>query len=228
MKHTAILTALAGLTIFAASSGANAQTVVRIPRINNQQTPAQTKPATTPNTPDPGNAAFSYLGTPSMRKQVQDAYLSRIGQKNPSRAKMLASDFARTDPDKFYQRLIQNTGLRNYDVADALTAYQLTGYIIANNIKTMPPQSQIRAARQQTARVLAKNPRMNDSAARGKAGEEFKLMTVTLHYGLLAARRSGDVKDTKAYSDEIATLFAETGPNPRTLVLTNSGFARKP
>ena len=59
---------------------------------------------------------------------------------------------------------------------------------------------------------------------RGKTGEQLKLLTVTLHFGLLSARRSGDAK---AYSDDIAALFAETGPNPRTLALTNAGFVRK-
>jgi hypothetical protein len=54
------------------------------------------------------------------------------------------------------------------------------------------------AARRQTVAILAKNPGMANPTARGKAGEEFKLLTVTLHFGLLSARRSGD---TKAYTD---------------------------
>ena len=214
MRHTHILAVLAGLTVLAAPSPSNAQTVIRIPRINNQKPPSAT-PATT---------TFAYVGTPSLRKQALESYLARIARKSPSRAKMLSADFARNDADKFYQRLIANTGLQNYDVADALTAYQLTGWIIANGIKTLPPRSQILAARRQTAAILARNASMANSTARGKAGEEFKLMTVTLHFGLLAARRSGN---TKAYADEVAALFAETGPNPRTLSLTSAGFVPK-
>lgn len=216
MKHIAILAVLAGLNVLAVASCAEAQTVIRIPRIVNQK---QQPIARTPST-----ATFAYVSTPSLRKQVLDSYLARIGSKNPSRAKMLAADFARTDADKMYQRLILNTGLQNYDVADILTAYNLTGWIIANNIKTMPPRSQILVARQQAAASLTKNPNMANSSARGKAGEDFKLMIVTLHFGLLSARRSGD---TKAYADEVAALFAETGPNPRTLALSNAGFVRK-
>jgi hypothetical protein len=217
--NTAILAALTGLTVLAASSPAGAQTTIRIPRINNQK-----PPSAPPSTPSPGNATFAYVSTPSLRKQALESYLARIAQKSPNRAKMLAADFSRTDADRFYQRLILNTGLKNYDVADALTAYQLTGWIIANGVKTMPPRSQILAARRQTAAILAKNPGMANPTARGKAGEEFKLMTVTLHFGLLAARRTGD---TKAYANQIAALFSETGPNPRVLTLTNAGFARK-
>lgn len=218
MRHTSMLAALTGLTVLAASSGANAQRVIRIPHIVNQKPPA-TAPA-----PTGSNAAFTYVGTPSLRKQALDSYLTRVGSKNPSRAKMLSEDFARNDANTLYQSLIRNTGLQNYDVADALTAYNLTGWIIANNIKILPSRSLILAARRQTAAALAKNPSMANYAARGKAGEEFKLLTVTLHFGLIAARRSGD---TKAYADEIASLFAETGPNPRTLILTNAGFVRK-
>jgi hypothetical protein len=215
MKHTTILI-LAGMTALVTSSGVVAQTVIRIPRIVS----SSPKPPSAPS----GSATFAYVGTPSLRKQVLESYLSRVAKKSPSRAKMLAADFARNDANTLYQSLIANTGLHNYDVADALTAYNLTGYIIANGIKTLPPQSHIRAARRQTAAILAKNPSLASPTARGKAGEEFKLLTVTLHFGLLSARRSGD---TKAYADEIAALFAETGPNPRTLTLTNAGFARK-
>jgi hypothetical protein len=221
MTHQAMTAGLAVLTaIYAlsASSAARAQTTVRIPRINNQA------PAPPPPVPASGNAAFAYVSTPSLRRQALESYLARIARKNPGRAKMLAADFSRTDADKFYQRLILNTGLKNYDVADALTAYQLTGWIIANNVKTMPPRSRILAARRQTAAILAKDPGMTNSAARGKAGEEFKLLTVTLHFGLLSARRSGH---TKAYADEIAALFDETGPNPRSLTLTDTGFAAR-
>lgn len=213
MRHTLILPTLAGLTAIGVSSGANAQTVIRIPHISNQKPPATASSSTT----------FAYVSTPSLRKQVLESYLARIARKNPNRAKMLAADFARNDYDKFYQSLIAKTGLQNYDVVDALTAYNMTGWIIANDIKILPTRAHFLAARRQTAAILAKNPSMADSAARGRAGEEFKLLTVTLHFGLLAARRSGD---TKAYADEIAALFAETGPNPRTLILSNTGLVR--
>lgn len=216
MKHVAIGAVLVGLSAFVLPSAVGAQTVIRIPRIVNQ-TPKP--PATTARI-----ATFAYVGTPSLRKQALESYLTRIGSKNPGRAKMLSADFARNDADKLYQSLIANTGLQNYDVADALTAYNLTGWIIANGIKTVPPRSQVLAARRQTAAILAKDPRMANLTVRGKTGEEFKLLVVTLHFGLLSARSSGD---TKAYSDEVAALFAETGPNPRTLALSDTGFVRK-
>lgn len=211
MRHTGIPAALTGVTVVAAAFGAGAQTTGSPGIVK--------KPASVL-----GNATFTYVSTPSLRKQVLDSYLAQVGKKSPERAKMLAADFSRNDADKVYQSLIANTGLRNYDVADALTAYNLTGWIIANNIKTLPPRSQIIAARRQTAAVLAKNPSMANGANWGKTGEQFKLLTVTLHFGLESARRSGD---TQAYANEIANLFAETGPNPRTLALTDAGFVRK-
>jgi hypothetical protein len=64
---------------------------------------------------------------------------------------------------------------------------------------------------------------MANAAARGRAGM-FKLLTTTLHFGLLSARRSGH---TREYADEGASLLAESGPNPRTLALTDAGFVRK-
>ncbi|MES2463473.1 MAG: hypothetical protein V4671_23110, partial [Armatimonadota bacterium] len=190
MRQTAILTTL---ITAAAACTVSAQTTIQIPRIVNQRQPSTAaKPSA-----NLGNAAFSYVGTPSLRRQALESYLARIARKSPSRAKMLSADFARNDADKLYQSLIANTGLQNYDVADALTAYNLTGWIIANGVKTVPPRSQIVAARRQTAIILAKNPTMANAGTRGRAGEEFKLMTVTLHFGLLSARRSGD---SKAYA----------------------------
>jgi len=216
MKLEKFAAALTALTVVVVSSAAGAQTVVRIPRITNQK---QAAPPTRT-----GNASFTYVGTPTLRKQAMESYLARVGKNKPERAQMLAADFARTDPNAFYQGLISKTGLSNYDVADAMTAYNLTGWIIANNVKTLPPRSQILAVRRQVAASLASNPRLANRANWGPVGEDFKLMTVTLNLGLLSARRSGD---TKAYSDEIATLFAETGPNPRSLVLTNAGLGPK-
>lgn len=159
MKQISIRSVLTGLTVLAASYGVGAQTVIRVPRIVNQP-PKQTS--------TPQSATFAYVGTPSLRKQALESYLARVGSKNPSRAKMLSADFARNDADKFYQSLIANTGLQNYDVADALTAYNLTGWIIANGVKTLPPRSQIIAARRQTAAILAKDPRMASFTVRGK------------------------------------------------------------
>lgn len=172
-----------------------------------------------------GAARLSYSSTPALRRQALDGYLARASRQYPEAARVMSAQFAKHDYAAVYRSLIGGTGLRDNDAADAVTAYTVLGWQIANGYTDNLPPARIVAARRQIAAALAANPQLSSPATRPALGEEMKLLMVTLHAGWQSAQREGNLS---RYADGVARLFrTQSGRDLRSLTLTDAGFSRK-
>jgi len=166
-------------------------------------------------------ASLAYDSTPALRGEALQAFAARAP--DAAAAEAVRTAFTRNDYDKAYRGLIASYGLAADDVADAMTAYLVLGWLIVNRADDPHPGS-VQAARDQIAETLADDPRYADIKARGPAGEEFKLLFVATHAGWNSARKDGTLA---AYEAGIARNLAMSGFDMKTLDLTGAGFTAR-
>ena len=168
-----------------------------------------------------GDVALDYRPSAALARQAVDGYLARASQTSPEGARVYREQFARHDYRSLYRGLIAGAGLRENDAGDALAAYTLLGWQIANRSTASISNEAVRAVRSQlVAAVGGSEPFAPGN--RAALGEELKLLYVTLHSGWQAAQREGT---TRAYSDGVAALFSRQAQTDlRTIRITDNGI----
>lgn len=169
----------------------------------------------------------AYTSTPALRQQTVQGYATRLKGSNPAGAQAVLTAFGpgKYDYGTVYKGILDGTGLRDNDAADALAAYLLMGYAVVHNMqdgKAITPAVG-RGVRAQVAPLLA-----TSAQARGRAaqlGEEMKLQTVIVQGGWQSAIKEGKLA---AYQQGIGQLFkTQYGMNMGQLKLSSAGFAQR-
>jgi len=169
----------------------------------------------------------AYKSTPALRQQTVQTYVDRLKGSNPAGAQAVLTAFGpgKYDYGQTYRGILDGTGLRENDAADALAAHLLMGYAIVYNIQdgkaiTAPMARGVRA---QVAPLLAANAQASGRAA--QLGEEMKLQTVIIQGGWQSAIKEGKLE---AYQQGIGNLFkTKYGMDLSQFKLTNTGFAQR-
>lgn len=169
-----------------------------------------------------GDIGLTYTETPALRRAALDAYLARVRRDAPDAAQAMAAQFARHDYAKVYSDMMKGSTLRDNDAADAVTAYTLLGWQVANEARGAISDRQVDAVRHQIAAQLAASPQAASPSIRASLGEEMKLLYVTVHAGWQGAAKEGN---SQRYSDGIAAMFKrQSGRDLRAIRLTDAGF----
>lgn len=167
---------------------------------------------------------LTYVSTAAVKQKALDSYLARLTAQDPDAAKLMAEQFKKNNAGDVYHSLIASTGLRDNDAADNLASYTILGWMIATG-SDEPSPTQIRAARNQIAGVMAQNRRLANMSARALFGEEIKLLFVSVHAGWQSAKQQGTLRQ---YSEGIAKTFGQQSRQTlQSLKLTNAGFVRR-
>lgn len=163
---------------------------------------------------------FGYQSTPALRKQAVAEFVARARKTQPE-AVSLGQQLARHDYDRIWRGIAGRYGLSPNDTADALTAYTVLGWLIANGASDTNATA-VRAARAQIAERSAANPQFTSATGRAKLGEEFKILFVVLHSGWQSAQREGTAG---AYRNGVARMFQQqSGTDLQAMRLTSNGF----
>ena len=166
---------------------------------------------------------LAYHPTKALQRQAEEGILHRLERKNPGAADALGQQMAKHDFGRVYTGLVGPFGLRDDDVVDIMTAYTALGYLIATGAPD-PSRASLRALRSRIAAQLAGDPQFGGEA-RGRLGEEIKVLFVNLHAGWQSARKEGNVE---AYADGVNELFEQQGGvDLRRVVLTDQGFVAR-
>lgn len=167
--------------------------------------------------------SLRYTPTPALALATVEGMAGRLQAGDPRAAAALQEALRGQDYRAIWRRLIGTSGFRDNDAVDAVAAYLILGWLIANGI-TDPPDDPAgtQAVRRQLAAPLAANPALADPATRAALGEETKLLFVVLHAGWQSAAREGRLA---AYAQGAARIFQSFGgQDPRRLVITAAGF----
>lgn len=166
---------------------------------------------------------FPYKSTPELRRSAADGFIARTTKSDPVAGKLIADQIAQHDFNRVYSGIIAPFGYRANDAADALAAYTLLGWLIANGAPD-PSRAEALAVRNQIAAGMANDQRLSNPRTRAELAEELKLLFVTLHAGWQSARREGQLKQ---YGNGVAAMFQRfTGDDLRAMRLTEQGFSR--
>ncbi|WP_310392800.1 hypothetical protein [Hymenobacter sp.] len=191
--------------------------------------PAGTKAAAGTRPANARPVSLAYTPSPALKAQTVQGYVTRLKAKNPAAAQAVATNFGpgKYDYGTIYRGLIQGTGLGENNAADALSAYMILGWMIANNVqdgKAITPAIG-RGVRAQFAPKLAATPKLTAPGVPAQLGEEMKLLFVTVQGGWQAAIKENALP---AYQEGVGAMFKnQYGMDMRLFKLTDQGFAKK-
>lgn len=176
--------------------------------------------------PRPAAATMSlrYVATPALRKQVLGDYLARARRKDPRGTQAVQDMLTRYDYSRIYEGVARPYGLGGDDAANAMSAYFILGWIIANGQSDVPGgAAAVRAVRAQFAATLSQSP-AGSPGQRAQLGEELKIQFAIMHAGW-----QGSMKEhsERAYADGVARQFQQqAGIDLRSTSLDARGFVR--
>ena len=168
--------------------------------------------------------ALRYAPSPAVHQQVLGDLIGRIRAKNPQDAQAIQQAFARYDYAKIYDGIAGPYGLSGTDAGNAMTAYIVLGWMIANGAQDVPDgRAAAIAARAQVASTFAET----NAVPREKwaeLGEELKLQFVIAHAGWQSSLKEGNARP---YADGIARQFQQVyGIDLRRVALDGGGLHR--
>jgi hypothetical protein len=166
-----------------------------------------------------------YVASPAIHQQVFADLIGRIRAKDPQSAQAIQSAFAKYDYDKLYDGIAGPYGLSGNDAGNAITAYLILGWLIANGQQDVPGgRTAAIAARAQIARTLLGNA-ATPREKWAELGEDLKLQFLIAHSGWQASMKENGARQ---YSDSIARRFGQQfGIDLRAISLDGRGFTRR-
>ncbi|MBF9221280.1 hypothetical protein [Hymenobacter ruricola] len=155
-----------------------------------------------------GPASLRYTPTAALRQQAVASYAAQLRPRNAAGAQAITATFGpgKSDYDQVFATLSRGSGLPANDVASALAAHLLMGWMIVHNVQdgaaiTVPIAQGVR---NQFAPGLGRSLAGASPAALAQLGEELKLRTVVLYGGWQAAAKSHTLT---AYQQGVEQLF---------------------
>ncbi|MDT8758167.1 hypothetical protein MZO42_05605 [Sphingomonas psychrotolerans] len=176
--------------------------------------------------PPPAGAGTRYRASPVVANRVRAQFADFVAKADPANADRLRQFVARNDLLAAWEKHVAVDGLRRGDVADAMTAYWVQNWQIANKVP-FAGRAQVQAVRRQIASALAASPAFArlDDGARQEIAETFMLNFVAQGsaYSDAAARR--DAAAVERLSDAAVARFKKDMQlDLRKLKLTDAGL----
>lgn len=168
-----------------------------------------------------------YKASPAVSANVRRQFVDSVGElSGQEAARQVHAALEAGDPIASWAGIVRNDGLRAGDVADAMAAYWILNWMIAN--RSDNNKSQAVGVRDQMRRVMGSNPgfvRLND-AGRQEIAEVLVLNFLAQHAAYVDALRQGDEAQLQRLSAAAIKRFKnEMKLDPRRISLTNAGFS---
>lgn len=182
--------------------------------------------APTPRAVPAARASTSYRPSPAVSARVRRQFLAAMNARiGAAKARQLAAALEREDPVASWAQIVASDGLRNGDVADALAAYWLLNWGMANGREGN--RTQILAVRDQVRAIIAANAGQAglNEAQRQEMAETWMLNFLIQHAAYTDAVKRGDRDTLRRLGDAAVARFrSETRLDLRRLELGDTGF----
>ena len=179
--------------------------------------------------PPPGrtSAPTSYRRDPAVTRRVVDSFADYVaGAGGASQGQAVREQLARTDLERAWAELAGHDGFRAGDASDALAAYWMLNWIMANHADAEAPQAA--GVRAQVRVALSASPafaRLSE-AQRQAMAETYMVNFLYQQGSYTGALRRGDQGMLRRLSDAAQQRFhTEMKVDLRALALTDHGFA---
>jgi len=169
-----------------------------------------------------------YRASPAITTRVKGQFADFVAKADPVNGPRLRQAVQQNDLLGAWEKHVSVDGLRRGDVADAMAAYWVQNWQIANNVP-FTNRTQVQAVRGQVYRALGSNPQFAslDDARKQEMAEVFMLNFVAQGSAFSDATARGDKGLSNRLSDAAVARFrSEMNVDLRQLKLTPAGFVR--
>lgn len=171
----------------------------------------------------------AFRRSPDIAKRIQALFTEFIAKRaGDANAARIGASVTQGDPEKDWARLLAVDGFKPHDTADALAAYWLLNWKMANGGETS--RAQALGVREQVLGVLARNPAYGrlDDPSRQDFAETLMLNVLFQHAAFADAAERKDAAAQRLLGDAAVARFkAESGVDLRALALTDKGLVPK-
>ena len=179
--------------------------------------------------PSGARVTTSYRTSPAVSARVKAQYIQFIERTvSPSAAAGVRQVLSTRNPVSNWSSIVAGDGLRAGDAADALAAYWVLNWMIANGGDNNPAQTL--AVRDQVRGIMSSNPAFArlDEAQRQEMAEALMLNFLMQHAAFTDAMQRRDQATLRRLGDAAVARFRnEMGVDLRQLQLTNAGFVKR-
>ena len=185
---------------------------------------ATSRTSSSPDT-NPSLEALRFQPSTVVSQKVRHGFIEALQKANPHSAEEIESTLKQQDVIGDFSRDMAPYGLRADDVADTLTAYWLTMWIIANQ-EQIPSVDKVQAVQNQVRTVILQNNNVvNATEATRQEIAEVTIYETMIALGLLAnADRAGDRNKLQRLADSAYQNMLKQGIDLRNMKLTSNGF----
>ncbi|BAU14205.1 hypothetical protein LEP3755_47500 [Leptolyngbya sp. NIES-3755] len=170
-----------------------------------------------------GTTNLSFRPNSAISRQVQRSIVESVRQQVPSEADKFASILASGQPMSVYSNVVAKYGLRVDNVADAMTAFMVTNWLIVNNVRTDPSRASVQAVRSQIVPVVLNNPQFRSEQTRQLVAESLIYQTIFLNANY--ERASNNPAQMQQFVQTThRSMTAGFGLDFRRIDLTDAGF----
>lgn len=172
-----------------------------------------------------GSVSTAYRASPAVTSRVKRQFASFVGSTGGDQAGIAAA-MEREDFFGRWGRHVSQYGLRRGSVADAMTAYWVLNWQIANDVREVD-RSQVSAVRSQVQSILGGNPAFSrlDDAQKQEMAEAMILNFIAQSVAYEDAMAANDAgMQRRLQNAAVARFNNEMGVNLRSIRLTNTGF----
>jgi hypothetical protein len=169
-----------------------------------------------------------YRASPAVTTRVKGQFADYVAKTDPANGDRLRQAVQQKDLLGAWEKHVSSDGLRRGDVADAMAAYWVQNWQIANKVP-FADRTQVQAVRGQVYRALGSNPQFArlDDAGKQEMAEVFMLNFVAQGSAFSDATAKGDKGLSNRLSDAAVSRFRnEMNVDLRQLKLTQAGFVR--
>lgn len=171
----------------------------------------------------------SFRRIPDVTKRVEHDYAEWLGKRgNPEASRELRTYFATHDFRQDWAKNEASDGLRPDNVADALTAYWVMNWMIANKVNGTT-RAQVQAVKRQIAPAILRQKSFTslNNVGRQQLAEIWQLNYVFQSVGMFSAMKKGDQAMVQKASDAAEARFQnEAKVDLRAIKITDHGFVK--
>lgn len=171
---------------------------------------------------------LSFTPDPRISKRVKEQFRVAVQRADPAKAEHIAVVLAAQDVLADFDRDMTPFGLRSNNLADAMTAYWIAMWMVANRTE-VPGKGSVAAAR---AQVRA-NLKSNNMAVKASRAQIQKITEGLIYETMFAlgqradAERRDDARRARELAEHTQRNIRKNGVDLQALRLTRSGFVKK-
>ena len=177
------------------------------------------------NTHNSSSQALRFQSSTAVSQQVRNQFIQALKKASPQFTDEIKQKLQQQDVIGDFARDMAPYGLRADDVADTMTAYWLTMWLVANQ-EQIPSVTKVKAVQNQVRTVMLHNEQVIQAPeATRQTMAEIMIYETMIVLGLRAnANRTGHPAQLQQLANSAYQNMLKQGINLRELKLTSSGF----